>query len=362
MKTITSQLYEWSQYQPDRQMDFNGHFVLPSANEPGVLIDPVPFQSGDEAQVRSLGGVAAVLLTNGDHVRDAARCAEAFGCPVYVSLADLERAGLATAEAFEPGAMLPGGLRAIPVPDNKSPGETAFYHIASGTMIVGDAVIGAPAGQLSLLAADKYADVPRAARGLRALLSRRLTRLLLGDGCSILHEPAPAIQELIYRLDPAAFVVRQEELFWPPPFTHGNRFGGQHAEYSQLVGLKVIDFAMTRLMPGRQNFPLHRHDGEEELFVVLSGRGEVRTEQHAFPIQAGDVLAFPPRFQLAHAIRNTGDEDLRFLSFAAPAETLEMVDYPDAGTRLEATKYGKRRRFTLPDRLDVPYFEGEQVD
>jgi hypothetical protein len=74
------------------------------------------------------------------------------------------------------------------------------------------------------------------------------------------------------------------------------------------------------------------------------------------------VLAFPPRFQIAHAIRNPAGAPLRFFAFSAPAETLEMANYPTSGARMERTPYGKHRRFYLPERLDVPYFEGEPVD
>ena len=119
---------------------------------------------------------------------------------------------------------------------------------------------------------------------------------------------------------------------------------------------------MSVVPPGCENFPLHRHDGSEELYVILEGEGEVRTEQGAFPFGTGDVLGFPPRYQIAHALRNTGAGDLRFLSFAAPAERLGMNDYPEFGQRSETTSYGKRHRFFLPQRVDVGYWEGTPTE
>ena len=86
-----------------------------------------------------------------------------------------------------------------------------------------------------------------------------------------------------------------------------------------------------------------------------SGRG-------TFAVVAGDVFGCPPRYQIAHHIRNTGEGDLRFLSFAAPAERLDMGDYPESGQRVESTAYGKRRRFFLPERVDVGYWEGTPTD
>ena len=370
MKQITPLLHEWSRCDASSESDLNGHFVQAAAGEPGVLVDPVAFNEGDETHVRRLGGVAAVVLTAGSRGRDAAQCAQAFGCPVLAPEAALPaaaEAGLSGPKGYRPGEQLPAGLVATPVPDGPSPGETALYSpVGGGTLIVGDALLGRPLGALSLPPREWYGgaggDVARAARGLRALLARRLSQVLVAHGQSVLRDPVPLLQDLIYRHDPEACLIRPDERHWGRHVLFGKRFGSRAAEYSRLLGLKVIDFELVELPPGRQNFPLHRHDGEEELFLVTEGRGELQTEHHRIAIQAGDVLAFPPRFQIAHAIRNTADAPLRFFAFSAPAQTLEMADYPSTGARLERTPYGKRRRFYLPEQLDVPYFEGEPVD
>jgi quercetin dioxygenase-like cupin family protein len=49
------------------------------------------------------------------------------------------------------------------------------------------------------------------------------------------------------------------------------------------------------------------HDVEEITFVV-SGHGELRTEQGAIPFGPGQAIHIPPR--LWHAVVNTGDEDV----------------------------------------------------
>ncbi|HEX2187071.1 MAG TPA: cupin domain-containing protein [Chloroflexota bacterium] len=370
MKRISPLLYEWSRYDARTQRDANGHFVLPAAGESGVLVDPPPFNEGDEAHVRSLGGVAAVVLTTGRHLRDAARGGQVFGCPVLVPAADLPavvETGHSTAQGYPAEGDLPCGLSATPVPHGPSPGETALYSpVDGGTVIVGDAVVGDPLGRLSLPQPANPAEAAGVARGLRALLARRLNRLLVAHGQSVLQGPVPLLQDLIYAHDPHAFLIRAGECHWGPARLFGRRFGSRAAEYTRLLGLKAIDFELTELPPGRQSFPLHRHDAEEELFIIAEGQGEVRTERDGttqrVPIGAGDVLAFPPRFQLAHAIVNTGHAPLRYFAFSAHAEAVEMADYPTSGARMERTPYGKYRRFPLPERLDMPYFEGEPID
>jgi uncharacterized cupin superfamily protein len=186
--------------------------------------------------------------------------------------------------------------------------------------------------------------------------------VLPSTGFPVLREPAGALQDLLYRHDPEAFLVRTDEADWAGSSTRGVRFAMRRAEYSRPLGLRALDFCLTEVPPGRQNCPLHRHDGDEEVFIVVSGRGEVHTEDGRVPIRAGDVLGFPPRYQVAHAVVNTGDEPLRYFAFGAPAERLELLDYVTAGVRRESTAYGKRRRFYQPERTDVPYWENEPVD
>ena len=49
------------------------------------------------------------------------------------------------------------------------------------------------------------------------------------------------------------------------------------------------------------------HDTEEVAYVV-SGSGEIRTEQGAVPVSEGEAIHIPAR--LWHAVANTGDDNL----------------------------------------------------
>jgi uncharacterized cupin superfamily protein len=366
MKQLAPLVYQWSQYDAEHGLDHNGYFVQAAAGEPGALIDPVALHPTDSEHIARLGGAAAVLFTSAGLARERAAAAAGgaarFGCPVRVPAGEAAGlAGVAGTEPFRPEDALPAALRAVVVPDSAAPDETAFRD-AGGSVFVGRGVVGAPAGQVSLPAGVAGEAAARAARGLRALLARPIDRLLPSLGFAVLREPAAALQDLFYRHDPAAFLVRAGEAVNSRRLGQGVRFAMDRTEYSRLLGLRAIDFELTEVPPGRQNCPLHRHDGDEEVFVFVAGRGEVHTEDRRFPIRAGDVLGFPPRYQVAHAIVNTGDEPLRYFAFGAPAETLRMVDYPTSGTRLEGTPYGKEHSFYPPERLDVDYWENQPVD
>ena len=388
MKQVSPRWYEWSRYSPGLRLDEHGHFLAGASGEPGVVIDPVAFLEGDEAQIGELGGAAAVLLTGPARAGDAERCAALLGCHVIAAFED-------------PATALPGSLLpiAVPLPPRvagngaarveEGTWEVALYHKETSTALVGASVCGTPTGSLSLSlagaspaptagvlpivaagirdAAEDADSVPaRTVRALRELLGYgRVETLLVGAGASLVHEAARALQDLVYRHDPRAMLLRADEMRWTPAKglrVLGTRFGLRYAECARPLGLRVLDFELAEVPPGRQGGQLHRHDGQEELFVVLAGRGELVTEHTTIPIQAGDLLGFPPRYQVPHAFRNTGAETLRYLAFGAHSEALEMVDYLESNVRAESAPYGKRHRFHLPEQRDIPYWDGVPIE
>jgi uncharacterized cupin superfamily protein len=275
-------------------------------------------------------------------------------------------------QPFRDGEPLPGGLIPFSVPagtsPDTSPGTVAFYHAASGSWFTGNAVVGVPAGEVSLPPEVLEAGPERAAgaaRGLRVVLSTPVRRLLMGRGIPVLRDAAGALRDLLFRHDPAAFLLRPEELVWAPPREKGTRFSRRSAECSRLLGLKTLDFEVTTVPPGKQSTLMHGHPGYEELFVVLDGEGEVQTERCTFQIRAGDMLGFAARNHVAHGIRNRGQRDLRFLSFGAqahPEDAPGIAEYPESGKQSQWLGSGRGRIFYLPEKVHVDYWEGERLD
>jgi uncharacterized cupin superfamily protein len=383
MKQITPRVYAWSQYLPETQLDRNGHFLLMAPGQPGVLIDPVPLQPGDREHLAALGGVTAVLLTQPD-VREAAWCQREFGCRVIVPAGE----GIGSREdregvvSFSPGDPLPGGLEAVRLPGAAAADEVAYFHGPSGSAILGSAVAGAPAGELNLIgtaasgrdgpasaaeatAAEEGAAAQAIAHALRALLGRPVQRVLVRTGQPVLREAEKVLWELVARHDPAACLLRPAELVWQAPREKGSRFARRSAECSRLLGLKTLDFEVTVVPPGKQNTLRHSHAGYEEAFIILEGEGELLTDRGTFPVQTGDMLGFGARNHPAHALRNTGTVDLRFLSFGGwvhPSEAVGLAEYPDSGKQLQWLGPGRMRLFYLPENVRVDYWEGERLD
>ena len=79
----------------------------------------------------------------------------------------------------------------------KSPGEIALHWPEKKLLIVGDAVIGNPAGQCGLLREKVMDDPARLRRSVRHLLDLEFDTLLVDDGVSILDDAKSRLKELV---------------------------------------------------------------------------------------------------------------------------------------------------------------------
>ncbi|HEU4760283.1 MAG TPA: cupin domain-containing protein [Dehalococcoidia bacterium] len=97
-----------------------------------------------------------------------------------------------------------------------------------------------------------------------------------------------------------------------------NRRGGQ-VSYLLLAGGQFgsRDLAVTWVdgEPGSEQ-PVHGHPEQEQVYVIVRGRGAMRVGDEEREVSAGTLVYVPPRS--GHAIRNTGDEPLVYVSATAP--------------------------------------------
>ena len=77
--------------------------------------------------------------------------------------------------------------------NNKSPGETALYWEEKKILFLGDALIGNPPGEVSLLPPEKYADIEKSRAGIKVLDPLNFNSVLMGDGEPILTGGKKAI-------------------------------------------------------------------------------------------------------------------------------------------------------------------------
>jgi hypothetical protein len=185
MKQILSGIWQWSWFSDEKQLDFNGLFL--TVGEHRILVDPPPMTAADVQQVQRAGRLDYILITNRDHLREAAAYKAEFACQLWFPETDAPQMEVKPDKIYKDGELLSGGIWAVHLQNQKSPGECAlFIQQGKGIMIVGDALIGKPPGSVSMLPPEKYADPAKARDGLRRLLKYHFDTLLVGDGASIL--------------------------------------------------------------------------------------------------------------------------------------------------------------------------------
>ena len=88
----------------------------------------------------------------------------------------------------------------------------------------------------------------------------------------------------ILNLDEVVFDdVEENGLYTSSRGTIGARIEARHLGYN-----------LTVLPPGKAQCPFHCHHGEEEMFFILEGEGELRFGDQRYPVRAHDVIACPP--------------------------------------------------------------------
>lgn len=117
-------------------------------------------------------------------------------------------------------------------------------------------------------------------------------------------------------------------------------YTSSRATIGEHIGAKNLGYNLTVLPPGKVQCPFHNHHGEEEMFSILQGEGELRFGTERYPIRAHDVIACPPGGpEVAHQIINTGTTEMRYLALSTLVE-VEACEYPDSGKVLVVS--GKR--------------------
>lgn len=128
----------------------------------------------------------------------------------------------------------------------------------------------------------------------------------------------------------------------PSPYTHislddvedvapANGFGERWEARVARTPLEAEQTGVNhyRLLPGRRSPFTHRHKHAEEIYVVLSGSGQVKLDDHIADVRPRDAIRVAP--QVARAFE-AGPDGLELLAFGAHHEgDGEPVD--DAWTR-----------------------------
>jgi len=126
-------------------------------------------------------------------------------------------------------------------------------------------------------------------------------------------------------------VLRAADAFW----RESNQMRVLNTDLAKQLEAERLGARLWRLRPGQAS-TRHHHQAEEELYVLLDGRGRVRVGEELLELGPLDALLVEP--DTVRQVFNDTDEEALWLVVGAPPEfanTLEMTEeqlrhlYPD---------------------------------
>jgi uncharacterized cupin superfamily protein len=127
-------------------------------------------------------------------------------------------------------------------------------------------------------------------------------------------------------------VLRAAEAFWRP----SNQMSVLNTDVGRQLEARSLGARMWRLAPGQASTK-HRHEEEEELYVLLEGEGRARVDEEVLTLAPLDTLVVDPS-SIRQLFNDTEADQLWLVVGAPPSEvasTLEMSEeqlrwmYPD---------------------------------
>jgi uncharacterized cupin superfamily protein len=125
-------------------------------------------------------------------------------------------------------------------------------------------------------------------------------------------------------------------------------------DLAKLANLTDFCCNIRSLEKGKFSYPYHYHHNAEEMFVILSGEGELRTPDGITKLKTGDIALFEKGATGAHQLFNPDSTPLVYLDLGTKNK-IDICEYPDTGKML-----------MLPSKdifyrgENTQYFEGEE--
>ncbi|HSI50323.1 MAG TPA: cupin domain-containing protein [Ideonella sp.] len=156
-------------------------------------------------------------------------------------------------------------------------------------------------------------------------------------------------QRLIRNIDEQLTGPEAERQMRPP------RYESLFASLSGGTVARQLGAGVDMVPPGKRSCPYHLHHSQEEMFVIIEGRGTLRVAGELLPVRTGDVIFIPAGPEYPHQLINTSDAMLKYMSISTQQKP-EICEYPDSG-KVQAWAQGVKVVQRPADALD--YWDGE---
>ncbi len=129
---------------------------------------------------------------------------------------------------------------------------------------------------------------------------------------------------------------------------------GREEKSSDLVKRHPFDLTLARIPVGARYCPYHAEGAQWELYLVVSGRGQVRDAGGVTEVSPGDSFLFKPGE--AHQLSCAGEQD--FVYYVVADNPIgDSCYYPDSG-KWAVRKEGEET--VILRGVETHYFDGEE--
>jgi len=192
LEILAPGLFRWAAFSPGHKVELASHAAV--VDDRLYCFDPIPLVDEEFQRLSIFGKPAAIILTNGNHERDAARWRELWQVPICaahdadLSLESVERfpAGASQWECWKLWSLDGGGA-----------GELAFRWPERSLVVFGDAVIHLPGRALELLPEKYCQDRKRMERHLKGMLADPFQTAVVAHGTPLMSGASRAIARLL---------------------------------------------------------------------------------------------------------------------------------------------------------------------
>ena len=183
--------YLWQAYSPQAKVELTSHALV--CGDALFLIDPIRLTESALTRLETLPQKPrAILLTNGNHERDAAFYRDRYNVPVFADPAAALELTISTM-SFPTDL---NGLELHSLP-GAGTGEVGFYHRERKLLILGDIIINLDSFAFAPLP-DKYATNPKEMRrSLQFLTTLDVRTLAFAHGLPITAQAAVRLASLV---------------------------------------------------------------------------------------------------------------------------------------------------------------------
>jgi glyoxylase-like metal-dependent hydrolase (beta-lactamase superfamily II) len=189
---ISSSYALWHTY--DRKLKAELFSTALVAGNELTVIDPIALPPAHQRELKSLGPVARIVITNANHARNTATFAQSCSAPIFAPL-EL-RAELPLSHSLQDDLAI-GAFRIIRI-EGAADGEFALYHPDdAGTLIVGDALINFDPHGFTFLPRKYCTDQKQMIRSLRKLLDLNFARIFFAHGNPIMIRARDRLESLL---------------------------------------------------------------------------------------------------------------------------------------------------------------------